>query len=389
MFCGKCGKEILEGNAFCTYCGAPINSPETPNESIIEKNIKSIFSKVDKLIDSPDVLNEICESLHISMDLKTVLKDLFINFFSKQLSEIVISNNEYSIEEANILAVYDSDYENYENFKSECDKMHNDAYFNEFTFDENDNCGSQVLSMLHIIAVADMCDYNMRFCDIIEETKTVMKGMANIVPYPTNSAIEFSERICNLLEIYYKHTYAAVIDNLNTGLFVPDEEINTIFTALNGLVNFLEENGGDLELVGNAFKINLLVFCLKFIENIANISVERINVINYFVGDYFEEMTGEELTATNIVSINLSEAFAVNNCEMFDSYFESIPNFLQPFMELDLALSEQELTYSIAAVSIFIFENIRKAIITADKRIDKETVNKSKKFVKKMQEFIS
>lgn len=110
MFCGKCGKEILEGNAFCTYCGAPINSPETPNESIIEKNIKSIFSKVDKLIDSPDVLNEICESLHISMDLKTVLKDLFINFFSKQLSEIVISNNEYSIEEANILAVYDSDY---------------------------------------------------------------------------------------------------------------------------------------------------------------------------------------------------------------------------------------------------------------------------------------
>ena len=35
MKCSKCGKEIKEGNGFCTYCGTPVNKIEDNKSSII------------------------------------------------------------------------------------------------------------------------------------------------------------------------------------------------------------------------------------------------------------------------------------------------------------------------------------------------------------------
>ena len=32
MYCGQCGKEIPEGNAFCEFCGAPVETPEPPQK---------------------------------------------------------------------------------------------------------------------------------------------------------------------------------------------------------------------------------------------------------------------------------------------------------------------------------------------------------------------
>ena len=41
MKCSKCGKEIKEGNSFCTYCGTPVNKVEN-NKDIIPEETKEV-----------------------------------------------------------------------------------------------------------------------------------------------------------------------------------------------------------------------------------------------------------------------------------------------------------------------------------------------------------
>lgn len=47
MKCSKCGKEIKEGNVFCTYCGTPVNKVEN-NKDITSEETKEVKSTEDK-----------------------------------------------------------------------------------------------------------------------------------------------------------------------------------------------------------------------------------------------------------------------------------------------------------------------------------------------------
>lgn len=68
MFCEKCGKELLEGDVFCTGCGTPVKGVTTDNEvdskaveEVLKQDVKEEYTQVegDKKTVSSESVNHV------------------------------------------------------------------------------------------------------------------------------------------------------------------------------------------------------------------------------------------------------------------------------------------------------------------------------------------
>ena len=86
MKCSKCGKEIKEGNGFCTYCGTPVNKIED-NKNILQKETEKVKGAKDNNI---NVQNK---AKNKSNKMKIIIPIVLVAFIIICITVVIILRN--------------------------------------------------------------------------------------------------------------------------------------------------------------------------------------------------------------------------------------------------------------------------------------------------------
>lgn len=390
MFCGKCGKEILEGNSFCIYCGNAVNTNKKQmmkSDSVEVINaIKLLFEKFEKMSKDKYILEKFSEVLGAGDDFAELLNGGLYSLLSHQFCEIAILNNSFSEEEKQILLVMDEDADLIE----ECSEIKNDPESHRnFICIDRDNVGSQVLTWAHIFAIATFFDDNEQYSDCIDLYQTIITKSTYISPNATQQAIEFAETNVSLFIELFNNVYNLNLENNSYG-FIPTDEQEQTKETLIGVMSFLENNSEQFGNVADAIKAHLVTFGCSMIEKAKDLSIGRYQTLKYFIDEYFEEKTGMEFNALNVLSWNQATKISdIETVEVFDNLYETIPDFFLVLKDIDKSILEQGASFSLAQVTVLVYTRLQNYIVNAEGLINKDIAYKSEMLVAKIKELLN
>lgn len=389
MFCGKCGKEILEGNSFCIYCGNAVNTNKKQmmkSDSVEVINaIKLLFEKFEKMSKDKYILEKFSEVLGVGDDFAELLNGGLYSLLSHQFCEIAILNNSFSKEEKEILLTMNDEADLIE----DCSEIKNDSETHQnYICIDRDNVGSQFLTWAHIFAVATLFDDENKYIDCIDLYQTIITKSAYISPNVAQQAIDFAETNVSLFTELFNNVYSLILEN-NAYNFTPNEEQEQTKGTLIGVMSFLENNSDQFGEVAEAIKAHLVTFGCSMIEKATDLSLERYQILKYYLCEYFEEKMNMEFNTLNILlwkeALEISD---IKTVEVFDNLYETIPNFFPVLKDIDKAILEQGASFSLAQVALLIYTRIQNHIVSAERPIDKDIVSKTEKFIAKLCTFV-
>lgn len=389
MFCGKCGKEILEGNSFCIYCGNAVN---TNKEQIINSasaevinSIKLLFEKFEKMSKDKYILEKFSEVLGVGDDFAELLNDGLYSLLSHQFCEIANLNNSFSEDEKEILLAMNEEADLIE----DCSEIKNDYETHQnYICIDRDNIGSQFLIWAHIFAVATLFDDGNKYIDCIDLYQAIITKSAYISPNATQQSIDFAETNVSLFIELFNNVYSLILEN-NSYDFSPNEEQEQTKEIIIGVMSFLENNSDQFGEVADAIKAHLVTFGCSTIKKATDLSVERYQILKYYLYEYFEEKMNMEFSASNILI--WKDALKISDVEtvvVFDDLYETIPNFFPVLKDIDKAILEQGASFSLAQVALLIYTRIQNHIVSAKRPIDKDIASKTEKFIAKLCTFV-
>lgn len=123
MYCNKCGKQIMDGSAFCNYCGAKIKQPisEECNVSLNDLIIISCKECIEKHLKAPSTVNYVTIEIRDQDDYGRVYlyveldaQNAFGAYIRNKLHVVLQSINDDGTYEALNEAVYKASFINTE-----------------------------------------------------------------------------------------------------------------------------------------------------------------------------------------------------------------------------------------------------------------------------------
>lgn len=389
MFCGKCGKEILEGNSFCIYCGNAVNTNKeqmiNSTSAEVINSIKLLFEKFEKMSKDKYILEKFSEVLGVGDDFAELLNDGLYSLLSHQFCEIANLNNSFSEDEKEILLAMNEEADLIE----DCSEIKNDyETHRNFICIDRDNIGSQFLIWAHIFAVATLFDDGNKYIDCIDLYQAIITKSVYISPNATQQSIDFAETNVSLFIELFNNVYSLILEN-NSYDFSPNEEQEQTKEIIIGVMSFLENNSDQFGEVADAIKAHLVTFGCSTIKKATDLSIERYQILKYYLYEYFEEKMNMEFSASNILI--WKDALKISDVEtvvVFDDLYETIPNFFPVLKDIDKAILEQGASFSLAQVALLIYTRIQNHIVSAKRPIDKDIASKTEKFIAKLCTFV-
>lgn len=389
MFCGKCGKEILEGNSFCIYCGNAVNTNKeqmiNSDSAEVINSIKLLFEKFEKMSKDKYILEKFSEVLGVGDDFAELLNDGLYSLLSHQFCEIANLNNSFSEDEKEILLAMNEEADLIE----DCSEIKNDyETHRNFICIDRDNIGSQFLIWAHIFAAATLFDDGNKYIDCIDLYQAIITKSVYISPNATQQSIDFAETNVSLFIELFNNVYSLILEN-NSCDFSPNEEQEQTKEIIIGVMSFLENNSDQFGEVADAIKAHLVTFGCSTIKKATDLSIERYQILKYYLYEYFEEKMNMEFSASNILI--WKDALKISDVEtvvVFDDLYETIPNFFLVLKDIDKAILEQGASFSLAQVALLIYTRIQNHIVSTKRPIDKDIASKTEKFIAKLCTFV-
>lgn len=375
MKCEKCGKELVEGAAFCAFCGrkicySDINEMETNAIPVdIKSVIDSFVRRLDYFADNINSYSKVYEVLKSNDALGPYMKEQALLILSYYMCEIIIRNGNYSKLEARIHRYFDDEFE----LKEQCDLYENDIWFKEnLCYDPNSGeIGIELNKVLHIISACDICYPDLFMYKLIDDFDTILQKVLYLKPNPTDEAIEYYNTSIDGIRHLHTMIMDAFSDNCPKDEFIPDEETKQVKEYLETTESFLAQFPITKELFDSLYS-GLLLYALSFVLESINITERRLEIINYWFGDVFEEKFGEKANRNILYNIKSSG---------MDSLILSSINDMNNLRNSISSLENTTDTNTLSTVFILLLTHIANVIITCDSYSDDLAISRAQRII--------